>query len=138
MNTTLSPYLNFDGQTAEAMRFYQSVLGGELNIQTFGESGMGEDPAVKDRVIHAHLKNDAINLMASDTNPYQSALAQGNNVHLSLNGSDEGRLTRAFQGLAEGGTVTMPLERQFWGDLFGMVQDRYGINWMVNISPVSQ
>ncbi len=139
METTLVPYLNFDGQTAEAMKFYQSILGGELNIQTFAEAGMADNPEIADMVMHAHLKNEALNIMASDTNPDHSPpLAAGNNVNLSLNGSDEAKLTQVFNRLAAGGTVDMPLEKQFWGDTFGMLTDKFGIHWMVNISPPQQ
>ena len=139
METTLVPYLNFDGQTAEAMKFYQSILGGELNIQTFAEAGMADKPEIADMVMHAHLKNEALNIMASDTNPDHSPpLAAGNNVNLSLNGSDEAKLTQVFNRLAAGGTVDMPLEKQFWGDTFGMLTDKFGIHWMVNISPPQQ
>jgi PhnB protein len=135
MNTTLVPYLNFDGRTAEAMKFYHAILGGELRIQTFADAGMADPPEMAERVMHADLTNDAVSIMASDTHPGHSApLVTGNNVHLSLIGSDEANLTRYFNRLSEGGTVDMPLEKQFWGDTFGMLTDQFGVHWMVNIS----
>jgi PhnB protein len=139
MNTTLLPYLNFDGKTAEAMKFYQSIFGGELNMQTYGEAGMEEDPELGNRVIHADLRNDKFSIMASDTHPEHSQpMSLGNNVHLSIIGSDKDRLTQYFHKLSEGGSIYMPLEKQFWGDIFGSLTDKFGINWMVNISAGEQ
>ena len=135
METTLSPYLTFDGNAAEAMQFYQSVFGGELSTQTFGEVGMAESDVMKDKLVHASLESDAITLMASDRSPEHSPpLKVGNNVNLSMNGSDKTALTEYFEKLSSGGKVTMPLEEQFWGDIFGMCEDKFGIRWMVNIS----
>jgi PhnB protein len=140
MSTTLLPYLHFDGQTAEAMRFYHSVLGGELVMQTFGEANMDNSPEVAERILHAQLTRDNLSIMASDSHPeHGPSISVGNNVNLSLIGSDEAGLTTAFNKLAEGGTVQMPLEKQFWGDIYGALTDRFGIAWMVNItSPVQE
>lgn len=129
----LSPYLNFSGNTADAMKFYKSVLGGELQIQTFGDANMAQSPEDKDRVIHANLKSDSITLYASDTQPGRDA-EFGNNVNLSLMGNEKDRLTEVFNKLSQGGTVDMPLAKQFWGDTFGMVTDKFGVHWMVNIT----
>lgn len=129
---TLSPYLNFNGKTAEAMRLYQSLLGGELTMQTFEQAKMARSRAEKDLIIHAKLNGGGFVLMASDTMP--SHLAKfGDNVHLSLNSKDGARLTSIFNGLAVGGKVDLPLAKQFWGDTYGQVTDRFGIHWMVNI-----
>ncbi len=133
MKPTLSPYLNFAGKTGEAMKFYQSVLGGELKIQTFGESGMAKTDAEKNRVLHADLKNDQLSFMASDGQP-DKPVKFGDNVHMSIVGTDEALLTKYFNGLSSGGKVDMPLAKQFWGDTFGMLTDKYGVHWMVNIS----
>lgn len=135
MNTELVPYLNFDGNAAEAMRFYESVFGGELSIQTFKDA-FPETPAeTADRTMHAMLKTSELSIMASDTHPEHSpAMLVGNNVSLSIIGSDSETLTGYFNKLAEGGMVTMPLEKQFWGDTFGACVDKFGIPWMVNIS----
>ena len=132
MNATLNPYLNFNGDTAEAMRFYQSVLGGELSIQTFGDAGVAQNDSEKTRTLHAALRSDGITLFASDGRPDQQVIF-GDNAHLSLQGTDSEKLTGYFNGLATGGRVDMPLAKQFWGDTFGMLTDKYGVHWMVNI-----
>src|SRR4029077_12947038 len=114
-------------------RFYQSVLGGELNIQTFGDAGVAQNDTEKNLTMHAALTADGITLFASDGRPDQQVVF-GDNVHLSLQGGDSGKLTGYFNGLAAGGNVDMPLAKQFWGDTFGMLTDKYGMHWMVNIN----
>ncbi len=133
MNATLSPYLNFNGSTAEAMRFYQSVLGGDLNIQTFGDAGVAQDDEQKNLTLHAALTSNGITLFASDGRP-DVKVVFGDNVHLSLQGSDSEKLTGYFNGLSASGQVDMPLAKQFWGDTFGMLTDKFGVHWMVNIT----
>jgi len=133
MTATLSPYLNFDGNTAEAMRFYQSVLGGHLYVQTFGDAGAAQSDAEKNLTMHAALTSDAMTVFASDGRPGQPPFA-GDNVHRSINGNDTEKLTGYFNGLAAGGKIDMPLAKQFWGDTFGMLTDKFGMHWMVNIS----
>jgi PhnB protein len=133
MNATLSPYLNFNGNAAEAMRFYQSVLGGDLNIQTFGDAGMAQTDNEKNLTVHAGLMSDGITLFASDGRPDQKVIF-ADNVHLSLQGSDSATLSGYFDGLAAGGRVDMPLAKHFWGDTFGMLTDKFGVHWMVNIN----
>jgi PhnB protein len=133
MKPTLTPYLNFDGNTAEAMKFYQSILGGELTMQTFGEANMAKTPGERDRILHADLKNDMLSLMASDGQP-DHPVKFGNNIHMSISGADENKLTEFFNKLAQGGKVDMPLAKQFWGDTFGMLTDKFGVHWMVNIT----
>ena len=93
MKPTLTPYLNFNGQTAQAMKFYQSVLGGELKMQTFGDSGMPTKPEYKDRIIHADLKNDLLSFMASDGDD-QHPIHMGDNIHMSIVGIDEADAAR--------------------------------------------
>ncbi len=132
MASTLNPYLNFNGKTAQAMKFYQSALGGELSMQTFEEAKMSRSPKDKDLIVHATLKSDSGILMASDTMPERPATT-GDNVHLSLTGQDGKKLTDVFNKLASGGKVDMPLAKQFWGDTFGMLTDKFGVHWMVNI-----
>ena len=129
---TLTPYLNFNGNTAEAMKFYQSILGGELTMQTFGEAKMSSSPKDKDLIVHAALKNDALSMMASDGQPSQK-VKFGDNIHMSIAGQDNSKLTEIFTKLGRGGKVDMPLAKQFWGDTFGMVTDKFGVHWMVNI-----
>jgi PhnB protein len=133
MTATLSPYLNFNGNTAEGMRFYQSVLGGDLNIQTFGDAGVAQNDNEKNLTLHAALTSNGITLYASDGRPGTNVIF-GDNVHLSLQGDDADKLTGYFTGLAAGGTVDMPLAKQFWGDTFGMLTDKFGMHWMVNIT----
>jgi len=133
MSATLNPYLNFNGDAAEAMRFYQSVLGGELKIQTFGEAGAAQNDAEKNLTMHADLSGEGITIYASDGRPGEQ-VKFGDNVHMSLGGNDLDKLTGYFNGLAAGGNVDMPLAKQFWGDTFGMLTDKFGVNWMVNIS----
>ena len=137
MQPAIIPYLNFNGTTAEAMRFYQSILGGELTMQTFGEANMAKTLEEKNMIVHAALKNDAISLMASDGQPSQQ-VKFGDNIHLNLNGSEKERLSEIFNRLAQGGKVDMPLTKQFWGDTFGMLTDKFGVHWMVNILAQSQ
>jgi PhnB protein len=133
MNATLCPYLNLNGNAAEAMRFYQSVLGGDLTVQKFGDVGMGQSDSEKDLTLHAVLTSDAITLYASDGRP-ETEVKFGDNVHLSLQGKDADALTQVFNGLSNGGQVDMPLAKQFWGDTFGMLTDKFGVHWMVNIT----
>jgi len=133
MKPTLAPYLNFSRKTGEAMKFYQSILGGELIMQTFGESGMNKNPEDKDLVMHAELKNDSLSFMASDGNA-ERPVHMGDNISMSIVGSDVDLLTKYFNRLAEGGKIDMPLAKQFWGDTFGMLTDKFGVHWMVNIA----
>jgi PhnB protein len=137
MEPTLTPYLNFDGNTAEAMEFYQSVLGGELTMQTYGEAGMKEPPGNADKIMHASLKNGTLSFMASDGNP-EKRVQFGNNVNMSIVGTDEAKLTDFFDKLAKGGVIVMPMAKQFWGDTFGMLTDKFGVHWMIDIPPQSQ
>jgi PhnB protein len=133
----LNPYIGFDGQAREAMDFYRSVFGGELSMDTYGESGMSDDPAQKDKIMHAQLDvGPDLLLMASDAPPGMP-LDSGSRISISLSGDDEATLRRYWDGLVEGGSVTMPLEKAPWGDSFGMCADRFGINWMVNIAGAS-
>lgn len=121
------------GQTKDAMEFYQSILGGKLTMQTFKEAGFPHDPKDDDKVIHASLQNDTLSFMASDGND-EHPVHMGDNVHMSIVGSDEVQLRGYFEKLSEGGKVDMPLAKQFWGDTFGMLTDKFGVHWMINIS----
>jgi len=137
MASRLNPYLSFAGNTRTAMEFYQSVFGGELNTTTFGEFGMTE-PGVKDRIMHANLVSPSgFALMAADIPPDMEH-KPGNNITISLSGDDGADLRGYWEKLVDGGTVAMPLEKQAWGDEFGMCIDRFGIPWMVNISEPSE
>jgi PhnB protein len=137
MKAALTPYLNFMGRTKAAMEFYKSVLGGKLTIQTFKDAGMSHDPKDDDNVIHAHLDNGSLSFMASDGGP-DHPVHFGDNIHMSIMGSDEPLLVKYFNGLAEGGKIDMPLAKQFWGDTYGQLTDKFGIHWMVNITSGEQ
>ncbi len=134
MSSRLNPYLNFpDGTAREAMEFYRSVLGGELTVMTFGD--MGTEGDVASQVMHAQLETDTgFTLMGADAPPEMVQVTFGDNVSVSLSGDDVGLLRGWFDGLSEGGEVTVPLAVQPWGDEFGSFKDRYGISWLVNIS----
>jgi PhnB protein len=132
MTSRLNPYLSFNGNARDAMEFYRSVFGGELRINTFGDYG-NPDPAVADKVMHAQLETDAgYTLMASDLMP-DMPFNRGDSITVSLSGEDADRLRGYWEKLSDGGTVSMPLEKQMWGDEFGMCSDRYGVPWMVDI-----
>ena len=133
MATVLNPYLNFKDTARQAMEFYQSVFGGKLTMSTFGEGGMSQDPAEKDLVMHAQLEAPGGKvLMASDT---PAAMGAPNpNGSISLSGDDEKDLTGSWNKLSAGASVIMPLEKAPWGDTFGMLKDKFGVTWLVNIS----
>jgi len=129
----LSPYLNFMGKGTEAMKFYHSILGGKLHVQSYGDTGQAKNDAEKDYLMHGALEAEGITLYASDGNE-EHKVKEGNSVHLSLMGDDEAKLTEYFNKLSEGGTVDMPLAKQFWGDTYGQLTDKFGMHWMVNIT----
>ena len=124
----LNAYINFAGNAKEALEFYKSVFGGELELSPFGEMV----PSQAEQIMHGVLKNEYFTLMASDTNMPES-YKTGTNFNLSVIGEDEEELTSFFKSLSEGGKVTMPLSKQMWGDTFGMFTDKFGIDWMINI-----
>jgi PhnB protein len=129
----LNPYLNFDDGTREAMEFYHSVFGGELTINTFAEFGM-TDGVPADGVMHSQLTTEAgFTLMASDT-PAAYREGQTPNGHISLSGDEADLLHGYWDKLADGGSIDVPLEKAPWGDEFGQVKDKFGVNWLVNIA----
>jgi PhnB protein len=131
VTSRLNPYIGFANNAREAMEFYRDVFGGELTMSTFGEMG-GAAPGDEDKIMHAMLETPSgFALMGSDT-PAGMSRAEGSNISISLSGDDEG-LRGYFEKLSAGGSVTMPLEKQVWGDEFGMCVDAYGVAWMVNI-----
>ncbi len=133
MASRLNPYLTFNGNAREAMEFYQSVFGGQLEITTFGQMGTS-DPALADKVMHAHLTTDkGYVLMASDVPP-DSEYTPGNTIACSLSGDPGEGLEQVWEKLSEGGQVIMPFGKQMWGDLYGMCVDRFGIQWMVDVA----
>ncbi|KAA1420184.1 VOC family protein [Nocardioides humilatus] len=134
MAALLNPYLSFKDTCRAAMEFYQDVFGGDLVVNTFGEYGASDAPGA-DLVMHSMLTTPAgFALMASDT-PEGMEFVEGSQITISVSGDgDDSDAIRDYWGrLCAGGTVTMPLEKQIWGDEFGMVTDRFGIGWLVNI-----
>jgi PhnB protein len=129
----LCPYIAFQGNAREAMTFYQQVLGGELSITNFGDIDMPGTPEdLKGKVMHSMLDNDTLTFMASDTAPGMPN-TPGTNITMALSGTDAAKLRKFWDGLSAGGQITAPLEKQAWGDEYGSLTDRFGINWMVNI-----
>jgi PhnB protein len=133
MSSRLNPYVSFAGNARQAMEYYQSVLGGQLTLSTFGEFG---DPNAEgaDKIMHGMLETDkGFTLMGADTPPGMS-LKPGDTMTISLSGDDSDELRHYWDTLSDGGVVSMPLERQMWGDEFGMCVDKFGVPWMVNIT----
>lgn len=134
----LTPYLNFNGDCAEAFRFYERVLGGKIvMMQTHGESPMKDQtpPDWRDKVLHARLIVDGKFLMGSDAPPEGYVAPQGLFVSVSVTSPADGE--RIFKALADGGKVNMPFQKTFWSPGFGMAIDRFGTPWMVNTEPAA-
>jgi PhnB protein len=128
----LEPYLFFNGNCREAMEFYKSVFGGEVTYNDADPDQMGDMPNkdwFKGKIMHASLRGP-VNIMASDSPTASDKAAK---VELSLGGTDEKMMRETFDKLAEGGKVKMPLKKEFWGDTYGQILDKYGIEWMMNI-----
>jgi PhnB protein len=133
MPTRLNPYISFTGNAREAMEFYNRVFGGTLTMNTFGEFGAPESPDA-DKIMHAMLETSSgFTLMGADT-PQGMEHHPGDNISVSLSGDDVDELRGYWAKLSEGGAVSVPLEKQMWGDEFGMCEDRFGVHWMVNIA----
>jgi PhnB protein len=127
----LNPYISYGGDAREAMEFYERVFGGTLTLNTFSE--FGQQGSHGDQIMHGMLETDSgFTLMGADTPPGVEH-NPGNNIAVSLSGDDAGELRGYWAELSADGTVTVPLEKQMWGDEFGMCIDRFGITWMVNI-----
>ena len=131
--TQINTYLTFNGNCREAMTFYQECLGGELFLQTIGESPMANQmpPQMKESILHATLTKGALIIMASDMVSEQG-LTKGNNVSLMLNCSSEEEIRTFYQNLSDGGDARHPLENTFWGALFGGFTDKFGVLWLLN------
>lgn len=134
MNSLLNPYISFKDNARAAMDFYKTVFGGNLDMSTFKEGGMPTDPASENLIMHAKLTADnGITFMAADTPPGME-FKEGSNISISLSGENEEELRGYWNKLVEGGKINMPLEKSPWEDTFGMLTDKFGINWMVNIT----
>ena len=132
MNTAfLTPYIMFSGNCREAMEFYKSCMDGKLTMMTFGEAPMPCPESEKNKIMHASLDNETLSFMGCDS-PEKTVM--GDNVQISVGGTDEARLKKMFKDLSAGGKVTMDLTPQFWGDTFGILTDKFGIHWMFNIT----
>lgn len=136
--TSMNPYLNFAGNAREALEFYKKLFGGEVTtLTTYGDGGMAQDESMKNRVMHSEFKADGVFFMASDA-PDNTQPHSDNNISLSLNFTDVPEQTRVFNALAQGGAVTMPLDISPWGTSFGMLTDKYGIQWLLSCNVPQQ
>lgn len=130
---TLNPYISFKDSARQALEFYQTVFGGELSIDTFASYDMGQDPGENDLVMHGQLETpEGLVLMASDT-PSSMPYAEPAGITVSVSGDEESLLEGYWNALSEGGTVTMPLDTPPWGGRFGMLTDKFGIDWMISV-----
>ncbi len=132
MSSQLNPYLNFNGNARQALEFYEGVFGGDLTLSTFAQFGRAGDDA--DRIMHGMLETEAgYTLMAADITSDMTP-RQMDGFSVSLSGDDAEALRGYWEKLSAAGTVTMPLDKQVWGDEFGMCTDQFGVSWLVNIS----
>ncbi len=132
MTSRLNPYISFSDNARDALEFYKSVFGGTLTLNTFGEYGEKDSP-IADKIMHGQLETDrGFTLMGADTPPGMDH-TPGTNITVSLSGDDGDELRGYWDKLSDGGVVATPLEKQMWGDEFGMCTDRFGVPWMVNI-----
>jgi PhnB protein len=131
----LSPYVNFQGRAREAMEFYHKLLGGKLDLQTLDEQGVVKPAGPGDSIRHSRLEADGAIIIGSDGHPDYPAKV-GDNLAIALGGMDKDRLTKIFNGLAEGGKLQMPLAKQPWGAEVGWLTDKFGIHWTVSIDKV--
>jgi len=138
VSTLLNPYISFRDNARDAMTFYQSVFGGELALSTFGDFQASEDPAEADKIMHGMLTSEkGLVLMGADT-PNSMDYSPGSSISVSLSGDDEAELRGYYDKLCgDGGSVTVPMEKAPWGDIFGMCTDKFGIAWLVNVSGAS-
>lgn len=141
MAVKLNAYINFTGRAEEALEFYKGVFGGEVYSDTFRKFASDAMPVAEgdlDKIMHGYLKGDnGIELMASDAMNNMDAPA-GSQIQLSLSGEDEALLRGYWDKLVDGGTVTVPMDKAPWGDIFGMLIDKFGINWMINVTSGQQ
>jgi len=139
MASTLNPYINLPGSARDALAFYAGVFGGEPTIMTYGDSGFGAEaggsPEDAAKVMHGQLETSAgFTLMVADAPSSTEAGTVGGNVSVSLSGDDEAELRGYWDKLSEGATIVEPLTQAPWGDYFGMLDDRFGTSWLVNIA----
>jgi PhnB protein len=129
----LNPYLNFPGNAEEVVNFYKNALDGEVvMLSRFGESPMPVDDDWKQKIMHARIVFGGDNIIMISDARKGALISTNGNIQLSIGLDDEAKTQEIFNKLAEGGKVTLPLAKQFWGDLFGMLQDKFGVDWMLN------
>jgi PhnB protein len=126
----ITTYLTFDGNTREAMTFYAKCLGATLHLQSFKDAKVDVPKGHEHRIMHARLERGSAVLMASDAPPGQ--FTQGNNFFVCVDCESTPESEQLFKVLGEGGKVMMPLQDTFWGAWFGMLTDRFGVQWMFN------
>ena len=132
MKQTTAPYINFQGRAREAMEFYHSVFGGKLSLYGMDESGKPREAEPGDSIMYARLDADGVRLLGSDGSP-KFPITRGDNIAIVLMGTDRGEMEVAFKRLAEGGQVKAPIRDAPWGGAAGWLQDRFGINWNVDV-----
>jgi PhnB protein len=133
MASQLNPYLNFNGNARQALEFYASVFGGTLNLNTFSQFGAADGPDA-DRIMHGMLETEAgYTIMGADTTSDMEFHPTAG-FSVSLSGDDGDALRGYWEELSASGTTTMPMQKQAWGDEFGMCVDGFGVPWLVNIS----
>lgn len=134
---TINTYLTFNGNCEQAFTYYKSVFGGEFNYMgRFGEMPESEEypisDAEKDKIMHVSLPIGNSILMGSDTGgEWATSFVVGNNFSISITAESKTEADQLFMGLSEGGLVTMPLAKTFWSEYYGMLIDKFGINWMI-------
>ncbi len=133
MSVLLNHYLGFSGTARDALDFYAAIFGGETTVMTFAEGGMPHEPGQENFIMHAQLTTpDGFTLMLSDGSRTPGEFQDGYSI--SLSGDDDAKLSGFWDGLSAGGEIMQPLVAAPWGDKFGMLRDKFGINWMVNIA----
>ena len=131
----LEAYLFFYGRCEEALEFYKTALGGTYEISRVGETpmGAGAPPEYRNKIMHATFKGPGYTFMCSDGRERKTIDPDEGNISLSLATKDAAEGERVFKNLSDGGKVTMPLDKVPWGGTFGMVVDRFGVEWMISI-----
>ncbi|RQO30825.1 VOC family protein [Taibaiella sp. KBW10] len=141
---TTNTYLNFNGNCEEAFNFYKSVFGGDFTyIGRFGDMPESEDYKVpendKQKVMHVSLPIGKSILMGSDNGEqYEATFVKGNNFSVSITADSKEEADQLFKALSDGAQITMPMSDTFWGDYFGMLQDQFGIQWMMSYNARNQ
>jgi PhnB protein len=135
---TADPYLFFGGNADEAMHFYKEVFGAELNTMGF-DAMPGEGDAPREGLMHADLRAGDLRILASDSPPDFDRTKFGNpEICINATADEEAEARAWFEDLSEGGSVQQPIEKMFWGDHFGRLTDRFGVQWMMNISAAAE